>query len=139
MSDLDRNTSSETPAYDGRPPRERFAGPEHLFDLGAVAESLHGESSPLRDGHRQQTIFHRSHLTLVVFDFVEGGRLNAHRAMAPVTIHAFSGRLEVSTGTSVYQLAAGSLLALDPGVVHDVHAVEPSRMLLSVGAVTDPE
>ncbi len=139
MSEIDPNRSSEPAAYDGRPPRERFAGPEHLFDLGAVADSLRNESSPVRDGHRQQTIFHRSHLTLVVFDFVEGGRLKAHRAMAPVTIHALSGRLEVSTGTRVHQLPAGSLLALDPGVVHDVHALEPSHLLLSVGAVAEPE
>ncbi len=120
---------------DRRPPRERFAGTEHVFDLREIATGLRDESTPVRHGHRQMAIFHKDLLTLIVFDFEAGGRLADHRADADVTILAVSGLLEVSTPNATHRLPEGSLLVLDPGVVHDVYAPEPSQMLLVVGRV----
>ncbi len=118
-----------------RPPRERFAGPEHVFDLREVADGLRDEPTPVRDGHRQITLFHKPPLTLIVFDFDADGRLVGHRAEAHVTILALSGLLEVSTPSETHRLPEGSLLVLDPGVIHDVYAPEASRMLLAVSLV----
>lgn len=120
---------------DRLPPRERFAGTEHVFDLREIATGLRHESTPVRDGHRQMTIFHKHPLTLIVFDFEPGGRLADHRADADVTILAVAGLLEVSTPSGTHRLPEGSLLVLDPGVVHDVYAPEASEMLLAVGRV----
>ncbi|MEO8468193.1 MAG: hypothetical protein ABI573_00845 [Chloroflexota bacterium] len=120
---------------DRPPPRERFAGSEHVFELRAIATGLRHESTPVRDGHRQMTIFHKDLLTLIVFDFEPGGRLAHHQAEADVTILAVSGLLEVSTPSGTHRLPEGSLLVLDPGVVHDVYAPEASQMLLAVGRV----
>ncbi len=114
------------------PPRERFAGTEHVFDLHAIATGLRREDNPVRDGHRQMTIFHKHPLTLVVFDFEPGGGLAHHHADAHVTILALSGQLEVATPTGKHVLPEGSLLVLDPGVVHDVFAPVASQMLLTV-------
>jgi quercetin dioxygenase-like cupin family protein len=119
-----------------RPPRERFAGTEHVFDLAETAANLRAEGTPARDGHRQVAIFHQGALRLIVFDFEAGGRLPGHKAEAVVTILALSGLLEVSTPAQAHRLAAGSMLVLDPGVPHDVHAPQPSQMLLTV-APTD--
>ncbi|MEJ7803901.1 MAG: cupin domain-containing protein [Candidatus Limnocylindria bacterium] len=118
-----------------RPPRERFAGAEHVFDLRELATGLRDEGTPVRDGHRQMTIFHKSPLTLIIFDFEPGGRLADHRADAHVTIMALSGFLEVSTPSQTHRLREGSLLVLDPGVTHDVYAPETSQMLLAVGRI----
>jgi len=115
-----------------QPPRERFAGTEHVFHLREIATGLRDESTPVRDGHRQMTIYHKHPLTLIVFDFESGGRLADHRAEADVTIQTVSGLLEVSTTQGTYRLPAGSLLVLDSGVVHDVYAPEKSQMLLAV-------
>jgi quercetin dioxygenase-like cupin family protein len=120
---------------DRPPPRERFAGTEHVFDLREIATGLRHESTPVRDGHRQITIYHGHPLTLVVFDFEAGGRLADHRAEADVTILTLAGLLEVSTPSGTHQLHEGSLLVLDPGVVHDVYAPEASQMLLAVGRI----
>ncbi len=81
------------------------------------------------------TIFHKPPLSLVVFDFEAGGRLADHRAEAHVTILALSGLLEVSTPTQTHRLPAGSLLVLDPEVIHDVYAPETSQMLLAVALI----
>jgi quercetin dioxygenase-like cupin family protein len=120
---------------DRPPPRERFAGTEHVFDLRAITTGLRRESTPVRDGHRQMTIYHKHPLTLIVFDFERGGRLANHRADADVTILAVSGLLEVSTPSGTHRLPEGSLLVLDPDVVHDVYAPEPGQMLLAVSRI----
>jgi quercetin dioxygenase-like cupin family protein len=130
-----------TPEADGGrvPPRERFAGTEHVFDLGRIAAGLRDESYPVHDGHRQMTVFHKGSLALIVFDFEAGGRLIDHRADAYVTIMALSGRLEVSTPGQMHEIPAGSVMVLDPGVRHDVHAPEASQMLLVVDRIGDAE
>ncbi len=120
---------------DRQPPRERFAGPEHAFDLRELADGLRDETTLARDGHRQMTIFHKLHLTLIVFDFEAGGRLADHQAEAHVAIQSLSGVLEVSTPNGTHRLPAGSVLVLDPGVMHDVAAPGPAQMLLTVHRV----
>ena len=115
-----------------QPPTERFAGTEHVFDLRAVAAGLRDEAHLPTDGHRQVTLFHKGGLGLIAFDFESGGRLADHSADAFVTIVALTGELEVSTSTRTHHLPAGSLLVLDPRVVHDVVAHEASQMLLVV-------
>lgn len=49
---------------DRPPPRERFAGTEHVFDLRGIATGLRHETNPVHHGHRQMTIFHKHLLTL---------------------------------------------------------------------------
>jgi quercetin dioxygenase-like cupin family protein len=118
-----------------RAPAERFAGPEHLFDLNAVADGLRSEAQPVRDGHRQITLFRRDDFALVLFDFDAGGVLSDHKAEGYVAIQALSGSLRVTTPTGHHQLEAGSVLVLAPSVRHDVSALVPSRMLLTVNLV----
>jgi len=121
-----------------RPPAERFAGPEHVFNLPAMASTLGREDHPAADGHRQITLFHEGDLALVLFDFEAGGVLAGHEADGFVTIHTLAGELEVSTPEAIHQLPAGSLLVLAPGVRHDVNARVASQMLLTVHLVRPP-
>jgi hypothetical protein len=98
-----------------RPPRERFAGSEHVFNLRGIAAGLRNECAPVRGGHRQMTIYHKMPFTLVLFDFEAGARLTDHQADAQVTILALTGLLEVTTPAQTHQLPEGSLLVLEPG------------------------
>jgi quercetin dioxygenase-like cupin family protein len=123
---------SQDPGRLRRPPSERFAGPEHVFNLAAVASTLRHEDHPGAAGHRQLTLFHAGDLALVLFDFEAGGVLAGHEADGFVTIHTVAGELEVSTPEAIHQLPAGSLLVLAPGVRHDVSARVASQMLLTV-------
>ncbi len=115
-----------------RPPEERFAGSEHLFDLDAASEALRGEAGGGRNGHRQITLFRRGGVSVILFDFEQGGWLADHAANGYVTVHVLSGEIQMVTGDGEYAMPAGSLLVLDPGIRHDVRAVQPSRMLLTV-------
>ena len=112
-------------------------GAEHVFNLRGIAAALRDESTPVRDGHRQITIYHEAPVTLVVFDFEAGARLTDHQADAHVTILTLSGLFEVSTSEQTHQLPEGSLLVLEPAVRHDVYAPEGGQMLLGVTRTSD--
>lgn len=47
-------------------------------------------------------------------------------------MHVLEGEALMTTAGHEYAMPAGSLLVLTPGVKHDIHAVIPSRVLLSV-------
>lgn len=113
-------------------PSERFAGSEHLFDLGAEAAKLRAEPGPVRNGHRQISLFRKGGVTLVLFDFEAGGLLRDHEADGYVTVHVLFGAIEMTTSDQRYSMPAGSLLVLQPGVKHDVRAIEASQVLLAV-------
>lgn len=131
---IDRADNPEE-EVDGRlraPPSERFAGNTHAFSLGSALERLRAEDYPARDGHRQITLFHRSPVTQVLFDFEEGGYLEKHAAPGLLTLHVLEGELHVSADGHDHDLPAGEMLVLDPNVPHDVRASVPSSMLLTV-------
>jgi quercetin dioxygenase-like cupin family protein len=115
-----------------QPPSERFAGPEHRIDLGAELDSLRAEHHESTDRHRQITVFHKGPLRIVLFAFEAGAGLPSHRAPGVVVIHTLRGRISVKTMNANHDLAAGQFVVLDPEVVHDVTAAEPSDMLLTI-------
>lgn len=114
------------------PPSERFAGTHHLFSLSQAIAELREEPHPARNGHRQITLFHRGRVTQVAFWFEADGHLDQHSASGLVTIHALDGHLVVTVQGEEHELPAGHVLILDRDVPHDVRAVEPSAMLLTV-------
>jgi len=113
-------------------PEERFAGVARTFDLGAALAALRAEAHEAQDGHRQITLFHRSPVAYVLFAFDPGGALNEHAANGLVTIHVLEGRMNVRADGLEHDLPAGQVLILNPGVLHDVRAVEAGAMLLTV-------
>jgi quercetin dioxygenase-like cupin family protein len=127
-------SSAETPANERlrQHPTDRFAGPEHIFNLPEVANSLQQEAHQAQNGHRQVTIFHRDAVTMVLFAFEAGGEMREHRANGLVNIHVLEGRMSITTPSQTYQLQTGNLLVLDAEVPHSVRAEAASRMLLTV-------
>jgi quercetin dioxygenase-like cupin family protein len=117
------------------PPRVRFAGEEHLFDLTAEAEALASEPTGERHGHRQITLFREGTTSILLFDFGADGYLLDHAADGHVAIQVLSGELLVGAEGEEHTLPTGSLLVLRPNVRHDVRARTASRMLLTVHLV----
>lgn len=114
------------------PPRERFTGEIHAFDLDQVFAQLASESFDDIDGHHQITLLKDHNSTVLAFLFGAEGYLPDHQTNGFVTIQVIEGRLNISTPDGEYDLATGGLLALRPNVPHDVLATEPSKMLLTV-------
>lgn len=114
------------------PPRERFAPPMEFFDLEAAAAELASEPSPAMQGHRQKMLYRHGGTSVSLFLFDAGAGLREHRTNGTVLIQALSGRLRVEAEGRPHEVSAGRLLVMSPGVPHDVHALEASRMLLTV-------
>jgi quercetin dioxygenase-like cupin family protein len=129
----------QVPARLRRPPAERFAGTEHVYDLAEMAARLRGEPHLATDGHRQMTIAHLGSVALVLFDFEAGGRLVDHVVDGLVTIQTLTGHVAVRTAEGDHELGAGNLLVLSPGVAHDLHASAPSQVLLAVHMEPDAQ
>ncbi len=113
-------------------PSKRFEGDEHFFDLSAVIRRLRDEPFAGERGHKQVTIFKRSPVTQIVFVFKAGASLPDHRAQGLVTIQALEGRLTARAQERDYEMTAGSILNLAPGIPHDVTAHEASAILVTV-------
>ena len=115
-------------------PDTRFAPPAQEFDLDAAVEELtreHGGAASTH-GHRQKTLYRHGNSTLALFLFDAGGGMREHRASGTVFVHVLQGRLTVNAQGERHDLPAGRVLVMAPGVVHDVRAEEPTRMLLTV-------
>ena len=113
-------------------PRQRFAPSERVIDLEEVFEALVDEPHEAIDGHRQIAIDREGPLTMVAFHFQAGATLPNHLVEGAVTLQVLEGRLEVSTPEHEFYIDGGQILALDPGVPHDVKARRESKMMMTV-------
>ncbi len=113
-------------------PAERFAAPAQAFDLDAAAAELAGEATVTTRGHRQKTLYRHRQSSLALFLFEPGSELREHQTNGTVFIQVLQGRLTVHAAGQRHDLTAGRVLVMSPGVPHDLHAEELTRMLLTV-------
>lgn len=66
----------------------------------------------------------------VLVDLAEGASLGTHRVRERALVHVVAGTLTVAAAGERARCETGSLVVLDPGEEHSVHAEEPSRFLL---------
>jgi quercetin dioxygenase-like cupin family protein len=59
-------------------------------------------------------------------------RLPGHQTEGRISIQTVVGHIQVRAQGRTFDLAAGSLLALDRGIPHDVEALEESAFLLTI-------
>ncbi|MFB6264184.1 MAG: hypothetical protein ABEL76_11250 [Bradymonadaceae bacterium] len=118
-------------------PRDRFAPPVRHLDLPDQFEELLSEPHDPVDDHRQITLVKRQGLALILFYFEEDGHIPDHKVDGEVSIHVLDGELTIDTSEGLEHVSGGEILMLSPGVEHDVHATEPTKMLLTVGTLGD--
>jgi len=112
------------------PPRDRFAGTERIFNLDKAFAELPAESTA-RQGHMQKALYRLGPTTTAIFAFDKNGGIDQHTMDGEAILHVLSGRLSVRTSTISHELKTNDLLLLDPGVPHDIKALEPTRMLMT--------
>ena len=113
---------------------QRLSAPALAFDLAGEAESLRAEEAWQRFDRNARTLVKQGDFRVVLTALKPGARLDAHRAEAHVLVETLQGHLRVHLPDQgdTLDLAAGRLLALEPGVVHQVEAVQESAFLLTV-------
>jgi quercetin dioxygenase-like cupin family protein len=113
-------------------PKERFAAPQHQFNLDETIATLRQELQSGQAGHRQQALYKHGPTSISLFLFGHFTRLPPHRVDGVVSIHVLKGHLRVMAQGESHDLRSGHLLVLAPGIEHDVVAHEESEVLLTV-------
>lgn len=101
------------------------------FNLGAEAQQLRSEER-WQSGHTARTLVKYPDLRVVLIAINAGGRLVQHRTEGRILVHALSGHIRFHAAGQIIELTAGSMLALEHGVPHDVEGIMDSTFLLTI-------
>ena len=122
---------SETAGSPQRSPR-RLAGAVLSFDLAQEITSLQQEGSWQRGDRNARTLVEEPGLRIVLTVLKAGARIREHRTDRAVAIQTLQGYVRVESPAETIDLLAGRLMTLQPGVPHDLEAIELSAFLLTV-------
>jgi quercetin dioxygenase-like cupin family protein len=114
-----------------RPHARPLAAPYLEFDLAREVDELHREPE-WASGQNARTLVKYDDLRVVLTALKADARIPEHRTEGRISIQTVRGHLQVRADGRTFDLPAGSLLALDRGLPHDVHALEDSLMLLTI-------
>jgi quercetin dioxygenase-like cupin family protein len=114
-----------------RPHPQPMSGPYLEFDLVAELEQLHRESE-WETGQTGKTLVKYDDLRIVLTALKAHRRISGHQTEARISIQTVAGHIHVRAQGRTFNLPAGSLLALDQRIAHDVEALEDSAFLLTI-------
>ncbi|RVU48991.1 hypothetical protein EA187_03615 [Lujinxingia sediminis] len=103
------------------------------MDLNDLAAEFRADDLYQRKGQIARTLVHTPDLRVVIIALAGDRTIAEHHASATVTIHCLSGRLRLQLPDRQVELAAGNLLPLGRDLPHDVHALEDSVFVLTLG------
>lgn len=113
----------------------RPASAEHgaVFDFAALTRKLRDEEADARDGHTARTLIRAPDLRVILVLLGEGSTISEHHASVPASLQLLAGRIRVQLPERAVLLEVGQLLALAPGLVHDVKADSDGSFLPTLG------
>lgn len=71
-------------------------------------------------------------LKQILFSLDAGQEISQHKAPFPATVHVLEGRLAFELEGKEMDMAAGAWLIMPPNAQHNLKAIEPCRMLLTL-------
>ncbi len=104
-----------------------------ISDLAAIDPELRAEDAYAREGHTARTLVRESDVRIVLVVMKAGARIAEHHANETAVVQALTGHVRLRLPDKTADLPAGRLLALDPGLQHDVEAIVDSAFLLTLG------
>jgi quercetin dioxygenase-like cupin family protein len=114
-----------------------LAGPLLTFDLASDIQQLRSEESYERSGRAGRTLAKSGRMRLVLVAMDEGNIIGTHQADSPMTIQVLQGDLRFRADGGEHELPEGQLLFFGPGDAHDIRAVRPSALLITISAIGD--
>jgi quercetin dioxygenase-like cupin family protein len=85
---------------------------------------------------RSEILIKTDTIRVVLINMLAGAELQEHSAPGPITIQGLSGRIDCAVEGESNEMGPGDLLALAPGVRHDVRCLEDGAFLLTIGVMT---
>ncbi len=114
-----------------RPHPPSMAEPFMEFDLEAEVHRLKAETT-WTTGHNARTLAKYDDLRVVLIALQRDARLAEHQAEGRISVHVISGHVQMRASGRTFNLRPGGLLTFDPGIRHDVTAIDESAILLTI-------
>lgn len=105
------------------------------IDLPREVASLKQEPGWLQGDRAVRSLVATPHMRVVMLALRTEARLREHEAPGALSIHVLEGAVRISALGLAHTLQHGAMLALDPGVRHEVEALEESVLLLTIALV----
>lgn len=102
-----------------------FVIPEEIDLLKQEPEWISGQRNSV-------TVVKTSNLSIVLTAIKKGATLCGHQIDGPITLQVVSGVIEFGVAGEPRELQAGTVIALDKTVNHDIQALEDSELLLTI-------
>lgn len=135
MEQEPRDRHSGSPSGSSAPDQHAhtLAAPVLRFDLLAEADQLRHHQSYLDGNPAGRTLVKEPDLRIVLMALKAGARLEEHQASGPISVQAQRGRIRLRMAGDSVELTPGTLLMLEPGIPHEVDAIEDAVFLLTIG------
>src|SRR5699024_5927030 len=101
------------------------------FDLNEVMTEFPPDPDS-RSLRRAEILVKTDTIRVVLITMLKGSKLHDHTAPGPITIQVLKGKMNVSVEDAAQVLDAGEMVAIGPGIVHAVEAVEEGAFLLTI-------
>lgn len=113
--------------------------PKHAVDLSVHIAQLRERARLQHKGHVAETIVKEHDLRAVLVVMPTSGILHPHQPEESVVLQVLDGLVRVHLSGETVSAAAGTILALGKGTLHDVEAVGDSVLLLVLPWPTQTE
>jgi quercetin dioxygenase-like cupin family protein len=108
------------------------------IDILDIAREVRGEANYARDGHGARTLIREANLRIVLIEMKAESVMKEHRVPEAASIYLLAGHVRLRLPDAVADLPSGGLLVLEPGLQHNVEALEDSTLLLTLGGRSKP-
>ena len=81
-------------------------------------------------GRKTKMLVKYPEFRIVLVTMRAGARWNDHKTRARISVQVLRGRIQFRVPNATFELQAGRLLTLDPGILHCVDAAEDSAFVL---------
>jgi quercetin dioxygenase-like cupin family protein len=108
------------------------------LDLNEQIDQLFSDTSSKEEAGRKSKMLLKCPEFRVVLVAMRGTRWNDHKTQARISVQVLRGHIQFHVLNETFDLRAGQLLALDPGVVHSVDSVADSAFLLTLSDPAHP-
>jgi quercetin dioxygenase-like cupin family protein len=90
-------------------------------------------TAPIEDGKLgHHTVLNTPAVRVIMLAFERGRRLTEHHTPRPLLLQALDGLLRITAAGRTVELRPGGLLYLPASLPHEVEALEPSRLSLTL-------
>ena len=113
-------------------PAQTLTGQVLVFNIQDELARLRDEPAWQRGGRNAITLVKESDFRVTLTALKPDVRVQEHHVDARLTLQVVAGRLRLRLPQETVDLAAGQVVALEGGVVHDVEALEECGFLLTI-------